>query len=213
MLRSTAINTATETGYTKAAMIETVVKSMISIPETTNTLTKGTSGIWASMMISSMGIATDIRSDTTTATTVGRYALTFMDWMSATIRIALPAGTRTPTRTPAGDIPTSPKTRAIETGFRPDDKIWIGTKIFTQISTMPLKMPTTVIRKATATRIATRINIAGDLLADTKTLLTGSSDRWQLISPERDRKGHLGGAAAPSPQTQRTRPKEGRSTF
>src|SRR6266851_33889 len=170
MLRSTAINTATETGYTKAAMIETVVKSMISILETTNTLTKGTSGIWASMMISSMGIATDIRPDTTTATTVGRFALTFMDWMSATIRIALPAGTRTPTRTPAGDIPKSHKTQAIETGFRLGGKIWIGTKIFTQISTMPMRMPTTAIRRVTEKRIATRINTGGDLLADTKTL-------------------------------------------
>src|SRR4029077_14191460 len=108
MRRSPAINTATETGYVKAAMIETAMKSTISKPETTNALTKGTSGIWASMMTSSMDIATDIRPDTTTATTVGRYALTFMDWMSATIRIGFPARTRTPTRTPAGDIPTLP---------------------------------------------------------------------------------------------------------
>src|ERR1700674_2297091 len=102
MRRVTAINTATETGFVKAAITETVMKSMISILVTTNALTKGTNEIWASMMTSSMDIATDIRPDTTMATTVGRFGPTFMDWMSATIRIGFPAGTRTPTRTPAG---------------------------------------------------------------------------------------------------------------
>src|ERR1700682_2922402 len=108
MRRIMAINTVTETVYVKAAMMQAVVKSIISTPETTNVLTKATRNIWVSTMTSSKDIATDISPDTMTATTAGRYALTFMDWMTATIRIGCPAGTRTPMRTPDGDTLTSP---------------------------------------------------------------------------------------------------------
>src|ERR1700682_2861629 len=108
MQRTTGINTVTETGYVKAAMMEAAVKGIISTPETTSVLTKATRNTWVSTMTSSRDIATDISPDTTTATTAGRYDLTFMDWMTATIRIGCPAGTRTPMRTPDGDTLTSP---------------------------------------------------------------------------------------------------------
>src|ERR1700737_1354924 len=107
MQRSTGINTVTETGCVRAAFIETAVQSMISTPGSTNVLREGTRNTRVITMISCKDTATDIRPDTTTATTAGRYALTFMDWMTATIRIGCPAGTRAPMRTPDGDTLTS----------------------------------------------------------------------------------------------------------
>src|ERR1700674_3583639 len=177
MQKSTVISTATGTGYTRAARIETAMKNTISTLENSNVPTKVTNDISAITMTSNMDFATGTKPDTTTVTTAVRCALTFMGWTIATIRTDCRVGMRTPTSIPGGDILTWPKTPAIETVFRLDDWIWTGTRTIAQKNTMSTKMQTTDIRKAMATRIATRNYIAGDLCAVTRTPLTENNSR------------------------------------
>src|ERR1700674_5350128 len=124
MQKSTGISTATGTGYTRAARIETAMKNTISTLENSKVPTKVTNDTWASTMTSNMDFATGTRPDTTTVTTAVKCALTFMDWTIATIRTDCHAGMRTPTHIPSGDILTWPKTPAIETVLRLAGRIW-----------------------------------------------------------------------------------------
>src|SRR6266700_8143746 len=94
------------------------------------------------------------------------------------IRIGCPVETRTPTRTPGGDILTLPWTQDIGMVFKLGGKIWTDARIFAQKNTMHTRTPITDTRRVMATKISTRNNIARDSCAATEMRLTGGRRRF-----------------------------------